>query len=67
TNFREIGRILRDEQNSTNNYRFISMVYKIRPTPYENHTLNGSLHKLIFLLVSKDSIRHVNIFYVVLA
>ena len=25
-------RILRDEQNSTNNYRVISMVYKICPT-----------------------------------
>ncbi|MCY4303350.1 MAG: hypothetical protein OXC62_00965, partial [Aestuariivita sp.] len=37
--FRKIGRILRDEQNSTNNDRIISMVYKIRPTPYENHTL----------------------------
>ena len=36
--FRKIGRISRDEQNLTNNDRVISMVYKIRPTPYENHT-----------------------------
>ncbi|MCY4303949.1 MAG: hypothetical protein OXC62_04090, partial [Aestuariivita sp.] len=30
--------------NSTNNDRFISMVYKIRPTTYENRTLKNNQH-----------------------
>ncbi|MCY4303224.1 MAG: hypothetical protein OXC62_00305 [Aestuariivita sp.] len=48
---------MRDEQNSTNNYRVISMVYKIRPTPYENHTRHTTPHVML-CGIPKDDANH---------